>query len=200
MKVLNKNYKNIFVTSDTHFAHFNIIKYCNRPYAGLIEMHEALINNWNSVVSPDDLVFHLGDFQMSSDYYTLDKISKRLNGDKILIKGNHDYLDESAYLNAGFLDICQIWEGILHNTKFVMCHYQMTAWNWSHKGSIHLYGHEHDRQQYLPKHDLYCKLHMSEKKYNVCVDANNYKPVNVKYIISYLADRPLNNSYEINQA
>jgi calcineurin-like phosphoesterase family protein len=124
MKVLDKNYKNIFVTSDTHFAHYNIIKYCNRPFSDLIEMHECLIKNWNDIVSPDDLVFHLGDFQMPSDFYILNKIVTRLNGDKILIKGNHDYLDDSAYLNAGFLDVCTIWEGILYNTKFVMCHYQ----------------------------------------------------------------------------
>ena len=46
----------IFVTSDTHFSHVNIIKYCNRPYASVEEMNNALIDNWNSVVKNDDLV------------------------------------------------------------------------------------------------------------------------------------------------
>ena len=192
MKVLNKDYKNIFVTSDTHFSHANIIKYCNRPFSNVDEMNQKLINNWNEIVSPDDLVFHLGDFQMLKDYSILSDKMNRLNGDKILIKGNHDYCTNEEYLNSGFKDVVQLWEGILFNTKFVMCHYQMMTWNWSHQGSIHLYGHEHDRQQYIPNHELYSKLYISEKKYNVCVDANNYKPVNIKNIINILQNRNLN--------
>jgi calcineurin-like phosphoesterase family protein len=195
MNILNKNYKNIFVTSDTHFSHANIIKYCNRPYKDYTEMNEKLIFNWNNVVSNDDLVFHLGDFQMLDDYNILyDKLS-RLNGDKILILGNHDYMSHSDYINAGFKDVIQRWEGVLFNTKIVMCHYQMTAWNWSHKGSIHLYGHEHAKNPLKLNHELYCKLGMSEKKYNVCVDANNYTPVNIKTIINLLKDKPTNNIF-----
>ena len=54
--------KNVFVTSDLHFYHNNIIKLCNRPYKDLEEMHIALINNWNSVVTNEDDVYILGDF------------------------------------------------------------------------------------------------------------------------------------------
>jgi len=195
MKLYNKDYKNIFVTSDTHFSHFNIIKYCNRPFNNIQEMNEILIKNWNECISNSDLVFHLGDFQMINDYNILYKHLSRLNGDKVLLLGNHDYMTIEQYLNAGFIDVQQRWEGIINNNRFVMSHYQMMTWNWSHKGSINLYGHEHDRQQKIPNHEIYNKLHISEKKFNVCVDANNYKPVNINIIISLMNKRDINNNF-----
>lgn len=76
---------NIFFTSDTHFGHANIIKYCGRPYKTARDMDEGLIKNWNDTVRPDDLVYHLGDFSFQSDQYV-----HRLNGKIILVKGNHD--------------------------------------------------------------------------------------------------------------
>ena len=54
----------IFFTADTHWGHRNIIRYCQRPFADVDEMNEALITNWNSTVGKDDIVFHLGDFAM----------------------------------------------------------------------------------------------------------------------------------------
>ena len=192
MLINDKKYNNIFVTSDTHFSHNNIIKYCNRPFNDIIEMNEKLIQNWNTVVTDDDLVFHLGDFQMVDDFNILYKHVSRLKGDKILLLGNHDYLTVEQYLIAGFIDVKQRWEGIIHNTRFVMGHYQMMCWNWSHKGSINLYGHEHNLQQPIPNHTIYKQLKISEKKFNVCCDANKYTPVNIKYIISEMSKRETN--------
>jgi len=52
---------NVFFTADTHYSHANIIKYCNRPFANAAEMNRQLVDNWNAVVSPSDIVFHLAD-------------------------------------------------------------------------------------------------------------------------------------------
>jgi calcineurin-like phosphoesterase family protein len=88
---------NIWFTSDTHFGHANIIKYCNRPFKSLEEMNRRLIHNWNQRVKEDDMVFHLGDFcfRNTSDKGEGIKVNavdwmKKLNGNIVLIKGNHD--------------------------------------------------------------------------------------------------------------
>lgn len=78
-----------FFTSDTHFGHANIIRFCNRPFKNVEEMDEALIENWNQVVSEDDTVFHLGDFAFGGSS-VWNSIIPRLNGHINLIIGNHD--------------------------------------------------------------------------------------------------------------
>lgn len=54
----------IWFTSDLHLNHSKIIEYCNRPFSNIEEMNEMLINNWNSVVKPKDIVFCLGDIAL----------------------------------------------------------------------------------------------------------------------------------------
>ena len=68
-----------FFTSDTHFYHSNIIRFCNRPFANVEQMNESMIRNWNSVVGQDDEVFHLEDFCLGGSAEWA-KILDRLNG------------------------------------------------------------------------------------------------------------------------
>lgn len=89
----------IFLISDTHFGHENIIGYCGRPFSCAAEMDEALVDRWNAVVRPSDHVYHLGDVAMRKPH--LD-IVKRLNGHKRLVFGNHDIFEAKHYLAAGF--------------------------------------------------------------------------------------------------
>lgn len=79
----------IFLTSDSHYGHLNIIEFCNRPYKNVEEMNHCLIDNWNKKVPADGLVFHLGDFAWGG-YPFWKNIRDQLNGKIILIKGNHD--------------------------------------------------------------------------------------------------------------
>lgn len=92
----------VWFTSDNHFWHYNVIKYCNRPFRSqseidqnivleesVIKMNEAMIAAWNKVVQPEDIVYHLGDFAMAAQAV---KVSlPRLNGEIHLILGNHDF-------------------------------------------------------------------------------------------------------------
>ena len=77
-----------FFSSDHHFGHANIIKYCNRPFKDVEEMNEEMVARWNSRVGVDDCVMYLGDFSLSES--AVIQYSHRLNGKKILIPGNHD--------------------------------------------------------------------------------------------------------------
>ena len=83
----------IYFISDTHFHHHNIINYCNRPFKDVNEMNKIIINNWNNIVTENDTVYHLGDFCLFSDE-EIKNIFNKLNGNKILIRGNHEYLIE----------------------------------------------------------------------------------------------------------
>lgn len=79
----------VFFTSDTHFGHENIIRYCDRPFKDTDEMDEAIIARWNETVSPEDTVYHLGDIALGQIAKSLPKVA-RLNGYKIAVLGNHD--------------------------------------------------------------------------------------------------------------
>jgi len=79
----------IYLTADTHFDHSRIIDYEKRPFSDNLAMTEALIDNWNKVVKPNDLIFHLGDVFFCKAA-RMQEIADRLNGRKILIRGNHD--------------------------------------------------------------------------------------------------------------
>lgn len=153
MKIKNIQFDKdkLFFTSDTHFFHKNIIKYCERPFDCVEEMNEELVKNWNSVVPEDGVVFHLGDVSLTASPRELKSLLDRLNGTKHLIIGNH----ENDALSKQ--DIREIWKGI-HDVAeifikdeeitygeqhIVMCHYPMIVWNGSHRGSWQLFGHVH---------------------------------------------------------
>lgn len=129
---------NIFLISDTHFGHSNIIQYCNRPFSSVEEMDEILIENWNKVVKNDDKVYHLGDVGFKSFSKLADVFSK-LNGTKILIKGNHDGFKLSQYAQL-FKDI----RGSHQLAGYILTHIpihpdSISRW----KGNIH--GHVHNK-------------------------------------------------------
>ena len=101
-----------YVISDTHFYHKNIINYCDRPFNDTESMNEYIIKKWNEVVTDEDVVYHLGDFAISWDkekFKTKKECYKsildKLNGRKILIKGNHDRESDTFYKEIGFSEV-----------------------------------------------------------------------------------------------
>lgn len=91
-----------YLISDMHFGHEGIIRYENRPFACATDMDAAIINNWNKIVEPGDLVFVLGDVSFYPKDKTVEIVSS-LKGRKHLILGNHDLIyDEVFWKEAGF--------------------------------------------------------------------------------------------------
>lgn len=139
--------KNFYI-ADLHFGHHNIIRYDNRPFKTTEEMDDALIKNWNKAVSNEDCVWILGDISWYDDDKTV-QIFKRLNGTKILIKGNHDNIKRNSELAKCFTSIQDYAEFYFDKkNKVVMSHYPILFWNGQFRDSIHLYGHVHNSHQW----------------------------------------------------
>lgn len=93
----------IWFTSDQHFGHRRIIEYCKRPFASVEEMNDQLIQRHNALVQPDDRVYHLGDFALMTGP-KIKGIVQSLNGQHVLIKGNHDHESVKRYMDFGFFN------------------------------------------------------------------------------------------------
>ena len=166
-------------------------------------MNTTLINNWNEVVSSNDIVFILGDFCFDQKTQWV-KFLKKLNGKKYLVQGNHDRDTAIPHeLFEGVADIMQvyIWN---HDSeeldedgdplkeyydKFVLCHYCMTAWPGQWNGFRHLFGHSHSRPN-SSSLDTTLIDKRPQPSYDVGVDNNNFYPIERTQINEILKDIP----------
>jgi len=129
-----------WVTSDNHWHHTNIIKYANRPFSTTEEMDRVMIENWNAVVSHEDIVFHLGDVGLFKNEESAEKVIKQLNGVKILIFGNHDR-KKWDWRKIGFT-VAQ--KGPFQLNDYLLTHKPL-QWHQNKKGLFNLHGHIHDK-------------------------------------------------------
>lgn len=173
-------YDKVWFTSDLHFWHKNICKYCNRPFETMEEMHEALINNWNSVVKEDDTVFVLGDMGFCG-YDKLEPLMSQLNGKKYLIQGNHDsdkivFRLYEANIIEGYYKIHEvtiIGDEECPDQQLTLCHFPMIDWPNKERGAWMVHGHQHQ----LPETPSCSVMH-----WDVGVDKNNLKPVSFEQL------------------
>lgn len=170
----------IFFTSDHHFNHRNIIKYCSRPFETVEEMNTQLIRNWNEKVTLKDTVYHLGDFTLgrnAEDYFS------QLNGTiKILgIPWHHDkrWLAKlkTYYSKDGIpveilmpMEVLKVEET---NNIIVLSHYPIAEWERKHYGAYHVHGHSHSKYIY-PSGTL---------ALDVGIDNCNYYPISLSELI-----------------
>jgi calcineurin-like phosphoesterase family protein len=166
--------RNIFVVSDTHFGHANILRFTDsttgeliRPgFASLEEMDEHMIQQWNSVVQDKDIVYHLGDVYMNDGH----RVLPRLQGRKRLILGNHDN-GKSLYLQAHFQKI-MMWR-MWPELNCVLTHVPIHE-SGMYKVHYNLHGHIHQNPS------------PTERHINCSVEVQSYTPRSVEEIIAQL--------------
>lgn len=178
---MNTNKQKVWFTSDTHFGHNNIIKYSRRPYRDKHEMDEAIIENWNSRVRPDDVIYHLGDVFFTGVERAIEVLN-RLNGQKFLVLGNHDkVIKQSNEVQSLFTSISDYREITVEGQAIVLSHYPMMTWNKSGRGSWMLHGHCHGNLKY----PFEAKIH------DVGVDPNGYFPISFQEIQKIMSNKKI---------
>lgn len=155
-----------FYISDLHFGHANCLNFDNRPFRDVDEMNNELIRRWNSVVTNGDLVYILGDmFWMAPSKATA--ILDQLNGQKILVKGNHDRWHDSKF-DKKFVKIDEYIEVDDEGRKAVLCHYPIPCFKNHFYGWIHLYGHVHSSFEWnMMEHQRYLMEELYDRQCNM---------------------------------
>ena len=160
-----------FVISDLHLGHENILKFCPERHGKTIGEHdEWLISQWNSVVSLDDTVYVLGDVTFNPENL---KMLKRMCGNKLLIRGNHDKLSTGLYLKY-FQEVY----GIFRHHQFWLTHAPIHPA--SLRGGYNIHGHMHSNTLDDPRY------------ISACVEQCNGVPLNLTEMLK-------NDKYEMRE-
>lgn len=158
----------IFFTADTHFGDHRTINIQKRPFANVAEMDAALIERWNAVVGPDDIVWHLGD--VARRPADVPALLDRLHGTKHLLRGNND--PDATLAAPGWASTGDYAEIMVDDRALVLCHYPFRSWNGQHKGALNLHGHSHGRLKPMPR------------QFDVGVDVHIFAPVTLERLLS----------------
>ena len=174
-----KDAEKMFFTSDTHFCHSNIIKYCKRPFANIAENDEEIIRRWNEKVPEDGIVFHLGDVAFG-DPERVDNILERLNGTIYLVIGNHDWRRVVNNHKWRFEMMTQQINMKIGKRHIILNHYPMLAFSGAWRGedaTYQLFGHVHTSPYTDEGFDQQRMKYLFTSQYDVGVDNNNFTPV-----------------------
>lgn len=172
-----------FFTSDTHFGHKKVIEFCKRPFRDTQEMEETIIKNWNSIVKPNDLVFHLGDVFFCGKTKAKE-IMDQLNGRKILIRGNHDWWKDEKYIQLGFERVS--------DAGYSISEWDAQMSHFPYKGEEideRIFDHQlFDDGRWLLHGHVHCAWKTKKKMINVGVDVWDFKPVSEDEIMKIISN------------
>ena len=186
-----ENTGKLYFTSDSHFSHFKICKYCQRPFDSRQQMNNALIANWNSVVPEDGVVVHCGDFMLPHKTGDIEykKIWDKLNFKTlILCRGNHDRIECGTYVYGDktviVVDIAMLE---IESIKIMACHYPMLAY----PADYQVFGHIHTLSNGTCNsgEDSDVNYRLRKTQYDVGVDQNGYTPVSYNQLMDIFRNK-----------
>lgn len=173
--------KNIWLVSDTHFCHDRAFIYEPRGFSCIEDMNEAIVERWNSVVKPGDIVYHLGDVMLNDNDKGMEYL-KKLNGEIHILRGNHD-TNSRICLYAAAPNVVSTgnYATVIKYGKysFYLSHYPTLTSNFDNGASLRyhvigLFGHTHQQENFY-QDNLYM--------YHVGMDSHNCYPVSIEQII-----------------
>jgi calcineurin-like phosphoesterase family protein len=159
----------VYFTSDHHFGHSGARSLYRRPFDSVADMDRQMIARWNSVVKPQDEVWHLGDFAVRQARDRVGSLLNDLHGRKHLIAGNND--DAAVTDCAGWKSVQSYAEVTVDETRLVLCHYPFRTWRDMGRGWINLHGHSHGRLKPQPR------------QFDVGVDVWDFRPVQLLELV-----------------
>ena len=156
----------VYMISDLHLGHANIIRYCDRPFRNVEEMNRTLIRNWNAVINPEDIVCYLGDLCFGRNSGDPKAWLRRLAGQVVLIRGSHDNkLPKGMTRPYEILSIDGLLLYLVHNV------YDAPQ-DWD--GWI-VHGHSHNKQPFI-----------GGNRINVSAEAIDYRPISLARIVKLI--------------
>jgi calcineurin-like phosphoesterase family protein len=184
----------IWFTSDFHINHFNVIRYCNRPFNSVEQMNETIINNFNEVVRPEDTVYFLGDFSLSIK--AVQQHLPRLMGEKILVTGNHDlahpHFKKKAlkyielYKEYGFAEIHTTYE---LSENITLSHFPYLSDNTDERyPQWRLIEDFTNENRWLFCGHVHEKWRVKNRQINVGVDVWDFRPVQLETLLEITGD------------
>lgn len=179
-----KGRSEVFIVSDTHFGHEGMCQFVKpdgskvRPFTDASAMDECMVERWNSKVKPSDKVYHLGDFCIPRKSL---QIARRLNGKKILIKGNHDIFKIGEYIEH-FSDIraFHLLNGCLltHAPVHPMC---------LERFGCNIHGHTHLNE--VRRASEIGGMEIDPNYLNMCVELTDFAPLHIDDVFARVVSR-----------
>ena len=173
--------ENVWFTSDTHFWHTNILRFCNRPFGTVEEMNEELIRRWNETVPPDGIVFHLGDVCFGGPK-EWNGVIHRLHGHIYLILGNHDMKSIKQGFMARFAHVTQQMTIRVGGQAIVLNHNPFLCYGGAYRNVWQLFGHVHSGPFSSEGKDHPRLGMLFPRQYDVGVDNNDFRPVSFREV------------------
>jgi calcineurin-like phosphoesterase family protein len=175
----------VFLVSDTHFGHAGVCRFMRndgvtklRPWDNPEDMDEAMVKAWNETVGPKDKVYHLGDVVINRKALP---IMERLNGDKVLIRGNHDIFRDDEYRKYfRELRAYHVMNGMI--LSHIPIHTESLG-----RFGVNIHGHLHSNR--VMKRDFFSDELMIDTSYHcVCVEQTDFRPILFEDVIKRIKE------------